>query len=338
MGAFAKRSLSVASIVASTCLLVSGCGAPAGPAAQMTFPKPVERVAVIRTMSPPSVPDPAGAITFTGPARERLMQARVTQTKEAVAADPDAWIEAMKPVHARFDGTPGYVALIGDSITVTDAFWTPLEFNDPAQYLSGADGLPRYPDGMKWKDVIKGTRGKGLEHCNGSGWQVNYVLRAIDAMLARQKPEVAIIMVGTNDVGPGYVAPGWQEQYEKIIAKCLAVNCIPILNTIPPRHNRDEPVAQINRIVRVVAARYKVPLVDYHAELTRRRPGDTCWGTLMQHDGLHPTAGKTNVFTDENLSDSGYALRNWMNFQAYRQVYFRVLHPEQVEPVKSAVR
>lgn len=251
-------------------------------------------------------------------------------------ADPDAWIQAMRKVHANFNGTPGYVALLGDSITFADAFWTPLDFTDPAQYLAGDDGLPTRPQGSLWKDVIKGSRGKGLEHCNGSGWQVGYILRKIDEVMAREKPEVAILMIGTNDIGSGKVVPGWQEQYEKIVRKCLDANCVPILNTIPPRRDRDEAVAQANAIIRDVAGKYRVPLVDYHAELVRRRPGKEIYGTLMQNDGVHPSAGKTNVFNDTNLSDSGYALRNWMNFLAYREVYFRILHPEQIQTVKTA--
>ena len=253
-----------------------------------------------------------------------------------VAADPDAWVREMRKLHANFTGTPGYVALLGDSITFADAFWTPLEFTDPAQYLAGNDGLPTHPQGKLWKDIIKGTRGKGLDHCNGSGWQVGYILRKIDEVMDREKPEVAIIMIGTNDIGIGQVAPGWQEQYEKIVRKCLDNHCVPILNTIPPRRDRDDAVAATNEIIRNVAGKYRVPLVDYHAELVRRRPGKEIYGTLMQNDGVHPSAGKTNVFTDTNLSDSGYALRNWMNFLAYREVHFRILHPEQAQTVKSA--
>src|SRR6516165_730153 len=39
--------------------------------------------------------------------------------------DP-GWVAPMKEVHARFTGTPGTLALFGDSITVSMAFWAPL--------------------------------------------------------------------------------------------------------------------------------------------------------------------------------------------------------------------
>lgn len=46
-------------------------------------------------------------------------------TATAQAAEPE-WVEPMKKVHAHFTGTPGALALFGDSITVSMAFWAPL--------------------------------------------------------------------------------------------------------------------------------------------------------------------------------------------------------------------
>jgi hypothetical protein len=47
----------------------------------------------------------------------------------------------------------------------------------------------------------------------------------------------------------------------------------------------------------------------------------------MGNDGVHPSGGATGDFSAANLGKSGYALRTWVNFLAYRQVYFKVLHP-----------
>src|SRR5262245_43351373 len=41
-------------------------------------------------------------------------------------ADQPAWVGPTKEVRARFTGTPGTLALFGDSITVSMAFWAPL--------------------------------------------------------------------------------------------------------------------------------------------------------------------------------------------------------------------
>jgi hypothetical protein len=56
-----------------------------------------------------------------------------------------------------------------------------------------------------------------------------------------------------------------------------------------------------------------VPLVDYHAEILKRQPGNAWDGTLVSKDGVHPSSGKNEVFDDENLAKCGYALRNFLN-------------------------
>jgi len=336
MGAWGKLSCGVLGLSLITC----GC---AGQAAKpMTFQKPETKPLVIRTGPIPAKPMPAAPVAPpAGAASVFLAPTGLITTSKAEPAkpvDPNAWIGEMKKVHAAFAGTKGYVALLGDSITFADAFWTPLDYCDISQFLVKDDGLPKNPAGGVWKDAILGKKNKGLDHCNGSGWQVGYILRVIDAMLMREKPEAAILMVGTNDSGINQVAPGWQQQYEKIVVKCLEAKCVPILNTIPPRIGKEQTIAEFNVIIRAVAAKYSVPLVDYHAELVRRRPGDSIWGTLMQKDGVHPSAGKTTDFSEANLNESGYALRTWMNFHAYRELYFRVLNLEQMETVKAVQR
>jgi hypothetical protein len=48
----------------------------------------------------------------------------------------------------------------------------------------------------------------------------------------------------------------------------------------------------------------------------------------------HPTSGKSNLYTEENMKNCGYALRTRVNFLVLRQLYFRVLHAEEAK-VKS---
>jgi len=255
---------------------------------------------------------------------------------ESTPAEKDAaeevesldWVEPMRKVHAGFDGKQGYVAQFGDSITHSLAFWSPLGWDEPQRYLEKDDGLPKKPKSERWRDVILGTRDKGPEHGNYSGWRVGNLLGRVDKVLETHQPEAAIIMIGTNDISGGKVPAGYRKGVETIVEKCLAAHCIPILNTIPPRRGRRQAVEEANRIIREIAKDKKVPLVDYYREILRLRPGDSWQGTIIGEDGVHPTAGKTNVYTTENMKQSGYALRNWLNFLALRQVYFRVLEAE----------
>jgi hypothetical protein len=83
-------------------------------------------------------------------------------------------------------------------------------------------------------------------------------------------------------------------------------------------------VQAINAIIRDVAAKQKLPLADFYAACLRARPGNTWDGTIISKDGVHPSGGKTNLYSAINLKISGYALRNWVNFLVVRQLHFRV--------------
>jgi lysophospholipase L1-like esterase len=243
-----------------------------------------------------------------------------------VAESADAWVPAMRKVHERFRGTPGAVAQLGDSITHSMAFWSALGWSDPTGPLTD-DGLPKTPSGKRWQDVILGVRDKGPEHGNYSGWRVGNLLEVVDGVLARKKPEVALVMIGTNDISGGKLPKSYEADLKKLLTKLIDAGCVPIVNTIPPRVDHDSAVKAANDVIRTVATELKLPLVDYHAAILERRPGNAWQGTLISNDGVHPTANKTHDFSPENLKSDGYALRNWLNFCAYREVYFRVLHP-----------
>ena len=246
----------------------------------------------------------------------------------AVKLSPEV-IAAMKKVHARHKGEEGYVAQFGDSITHSMAFWSPISWDAPDKYLTIDDGLPRKPGNKRWRDYVRGARDKGPKFANYSGWRVGQVHEAMNDVLQNQQPEMAIVMVGTNDISGGRVPQGYRAGLEQVIQKCLAAGCVPLLNTIPPRRDRDEAVRAANEVIRDVAAKAQVPLVDFNNACLQIRPGKSWEGTVMAKDGIHPSGGKTNVYTAENMANCGYALRNWINFVMLRQVYFHVLHPDQ---------
>lgn len=156
------------------------------------------------------------------------------------------------------------------------------------------------------------------------------MLKVIDKTIAQRKPQIAIIMIGTNDIsGKAATVPrGYQDKVEKIITKCLDAKCIPILNTIPPRKRYDKAVAEVSAILKSLAKKHSIPLVDYHEAIVSRQPDGKWLGTLIDADGVHPTAGKTNDYSPENLKVSGYALRTWVNFLMVREVVFKVIQKQ----------
>ena len=248
-----------------------------------------------------------------------------TISASAPAAEKPYWVEPMKTVHAGFHGNAGYVAQLGDSITYSMAFWTPIGWDEPDTYLTKDDGLPKRPKEKRWRDTLQGFRDKGGEAGNYSGWRVGDVLGVIDAVLKRERPAAALIMIGTNDISGGSVPADYRAGLKKIVQKCIDAHCVPILNTIPPKAGQDRAVEEANRIIRSLARECQVPLADFHAECLRLRPGQSWQKTIISDDGVHPSGGKTNVYTEENMKVCGYALRNWVDFLAVREVYFRVL-------------
>lgn len=233
-------------------------------------------------------------------------------------------VTAMRRVHAGFKGNEGYIAQFGDSISNSMAFWSPMDWDDPSKFLTGDDGLPKTPKSKRWRDYIKGARDKGPKFANYSGWKSAKLLGAVEPVLKREKPMAAIIMIGTNDIRGGKVPEAYRANVEAIVDKCLAAHCVPILNTIPPRRDRDEAVGAVNKIIHEIAKEKHVPLVDFHAACLAARPGTTWDGTVISKDGVHPSGGKTNLYTPGNLRESGYALRNWVNFLTLRELVFKV--------------
>ncbi len=248
-------------------------------------------------------------------------------TISASAAEKPYWVEPMKTVHAGFHGNAGYVAQFGDSITYSMAFWTPIGWDEPDTYLTKDDGLPKRPKEKRWRNTLQGFRDKGGEAGNYSGWRVGDVLGVIDAVLKRERPEAAIIMIGTNDISGGSVPADYRAGLKKIVQKCLDSHCVPILNTIPPKAGQDRVVEEANRVIArwPTSARSRWPTSTPNA---CGCAGQSWQKTIISDNGVHPSGGKTNVYTDENMKVCGYALRNWVDFLAVREVYFRVLAAE----------
>ncbi|MHC4084733.1 MAG: GDSL-type esterase/lipase family protein [Planctomycetota bacterium] len=241
------------------------------------------------------------------------------------------WAEAMAKVHERFSGEKGTFAHFGDSITVTLAFWTPLLYsrkNASEEMEQAYQLVEQYLKKECWRNW------KGPQYGNEGRMTIRWAHENIDNWLALLKPEVALIMFGTNDL----TSVGLEE-YEKktreVVQKCLDNGTVVILSTIPPRHGLAEKAALYADAVRKIARRMKVPLVDYHSEILKRRPAD--WDgaldkfsqykgydvpTLLARDGVHPSNPKEccDDYSKEGLKCCGYSLRNYLVLMKYADV------------------
>jgi len=165
----------------------------------------------------------------------------------------------------------------------------------------------------------------------------------VGTWLKDHNPETAVIMFGTNDLSELK-----RDEYERktaaVVERCLKNGTVVILTTPPPRSGQLEKSKEFADAVRQVAKEKKVPVIDYHAEILKRRPDD--WDgtlpkfkdvqgneyevpTLIAKDGVHPSNSKLHQdFSDESLSKNGFALRNYLTVMAYADVIRQVLRAE----------
>lgn len=253
------------------------------------------------------------------------------------AAEP-YWVEPMRKVHARFRGEPGSLAQFGDSITVTQAFWSPLKQAGRNASPAFGKALARVRAYLKppcWSDW------KGPEYGSESGQTIRWAHEHVGEWLRRLNPEVALILFGSNDLR-ALELPEYRSRLRDVVRNCLANGTVVILTTPPPRHGDETKAAAFAAAVCSVARETGVPLIDFHAEIVRRRPHD--WDgaldrfqqyrdyevpTLISRDGVHPSypSRYQNDYSPEALRSCGYGLRSYLSLLRYDEVV-RVLAPE----------
>ena len=242
-----------------------------------------------------------------------------------------AWAWQAKGTNARFTGQRGTFAQFGDSITVTQAFWAPLAQgvkNAPPSAESALDIVKRHMRPECW------SQWKGPEFGSEGGKTVAWANENVDSWLRKLNPEVAVVLFGSNDLSS--VEPAaYQEALKRLARRCTDNGTVVILTTIPPRHGFEEKSARFADATRQVAADLRLPLIDYHAEIMKRRPDD--WNgaldrfksyddyevpTLISRDGVHPSWPMRfqNDFSEESLRSSGYNLRNYLTLLKYAEV------------------
>ena len=262
----------------------------------------------------------------------------VLLTAAAVRAQSaPTWFEPMKEVRSRFTGTPGTLALFGDSITVSLAFWAPLQ-GEPKQMPPEMAAALRLVRGHQQPQCWREWRGP--ENGNEGGMTIRWARENVESWLTKLNPEVAVILFGSNDLSQLDVQE-YEQKTAEVVDRCLKNGTVVLLTTVPPRSGILEKSKQFGDAVRRVAKSKQVPLIDYQAEILKRRPDD--WDgalakfkdtpgseyevpTLICRDGVHPSNPQAHQdFSQESLSRNGYLLRNYLTLLAYADVIDRVL-------------
>ncbi len=276
-------------------------------------------------------------MNIPGPRTAAVLAIALSAALPVARADvADHWAQPMRRVHARFDGKRGTIAHFGDSITVTLAYWTPLLYKRDQAPTELADAFERvkgYQAAECWREW------KGPQFGSQGSMTVRWAQQNVDAWLKKLDPEVALIMFGTNDLHAMNVQQH-KAGLAEVVGKCLDNGTVVILSTIPPRHGFDEKCRQFVEAQRQVATELKVPLIDFYAEVLKRRPND--WDgalekfrehqgydvpTLIARDGVHPSHPKAfaDDYSERGLSNCGFALRNYLSLMKYDEVIGQVL-------------
>jgi len=261
-----------------------------------------------------------------------------------IAAKPalppgDYWVAPMRQVHKAFKGKPGTLAQYGDSITVSQAFLgyrfgknAPKNIAPPRAELALKGTSPEVARELAVVDMLSDRqlwwKWKGGGWGNTGMMMSNWLFKNIDGWQKKMNPEAAVIMFGTNDRGR-ICPPQYTEYMAASIRRMLADGTVPMLTTIPPPADESYRLAVLS-----IAAGLKVPVIDYNAEMYRRR-GDDWSGKkdppgLISRDGCHPShpAKYQFAFSEEALNRNGYLLRDYMTIRMYYQVITKVLHPK----------
>ncbi|GDY20088.1 hypothetical protein LBMAG56_14330 [Verrucomicrobiota bacterium] len=231
------------------------------------------------------------------------------------------WVVPMRALAREFKGDDGKVLRLGDSITYANpssAFLRYGKERTPEQLAvcrwMKADG--RDKSSGVWLSI--NDQPGGRSHTAASGVTTAQFLAGgkgglpkLDDLIRDHNPQIACVLLGTNDANARQTPETFAKNLAAIVAKLLANKTIPVLTTVPPLRGKTDLVRQYNDAIWKLAAEHKLPVVDYHGEIIARRAND--WdGTLISRDGVHPSAGETaGPATEANLSQCGYLLFGW---------------------------
>jgi hypothetical protein len=225
---------------------------------------------------------------------------------------------------------PNVFAKVGDSITESGSFLQDVGCGQAR--LGSRPGLAatiaffrrtRLPDSYAsaWCGVANSfTRGSATA---ATGWDAAAPLARLDdppagcappfdrplrCELRLLRPAFALVMYGTNDVERTSAAT-FRARLRRVVRVTLAAGTVPVLSTIPPRHDRfASRVPAFNAAITGLAAAERVPLWNYRRALAA--PGVLADG--VSEDGIHPSiyAGdRAAMLTGPGLR-YGYNVRN----------------------------
>ncbi len=158
-----------------------------------------------------------------------------------------------------------------------------IAFGDSLTAGYGVEAGTSYPDGLQ-KLIDTDKKQWRVLNAGISGETTSGGLNRVDT-IAAQKPVVVLLELGGNDGLRGVPLVATRKNMESIVKALLASGAKVVLAgmTLPPNYGPDY-IGEFEQIYRGLAIKYKLPLIPFLLEGVATVP------TLMQNDGIHPTA------------------------------------------------
>ena len=249
------------------------------------------------------------------------MSQLVAEDKVEIKKETWSYLPTITEISKKFKGDIGKVVPMGDSISYANqagkwarfgkertpeqialARWMHAQENDKSNgwWLAAND----QPDNRSWTAASGITSGEYLQ----GGF---HNLPALDEILSAHKPQIALIMLGTNDLNKKIPTEKYLANMETFYNKCIAAGTVPVVCSIIPTTwgNKDDLIAYNEGLFKL-AEKLKIPYLDLNGEFLKLRPGDSWKETLISKDGAHPTYGiAEGPAIEENLKNCGYLLK-----------------------------
>ena len=195
--------------------------------------------------------------------------------------EPYDWAPAMRELTKGFKGKPGMVLRLGDSITYANPGSAYLRYGKGrnAEQLAVCRWMNAGENGKSsgiWLSIADQPGGRSFTAASGVT-TAQYLqggkggLPKLDDILKEHQPQIACVLLGTNDISANVTAADYAKNMETIVGKLLAAKTIAVLITVPPIQRNPEAAVAFNDRLREIGARHKLPVVDrYHRRDPRR--------------------------------------------------------------------
>lgn len=223
----------------------------------------------------------------------------------------------------------GILSLFGNSLTADPSFWEAFLESDVGPVPGTHDS------GYTWN-----------YKCAFFGNTIWDAVRCVTGGVDRVKPEVVLMMYGTNEAGSAPSDADWTEwknAYDSVLDSLLKRGIIPIVSTIPPLAQLDwwdtsaVPVDStshgINDTLRALTAHRHVVLVDYYQAVMDYTNGDPFTDEWYGDTYVHPSGG---CEPDTSEPACGCGIRNAVCWHAVNKVYRIIIddgEPDSLPPV-----